>query len=207
MVLGFHDLIVGLTGGIGSGKSAVSELFSQQGIDVIDADLVARQVVEPGTEALSNITAKFGQEILRDGALDRQKLRSIIFNDEVSKKWLEELLHPIIRKEMFDQIEASNSPYTILEAPLLFENNLDKFCNKSVVVDTSEASQLARTLERDDSSSEVINNIIQSQIKSVDRLKRADYIIDNNGEISDLGPQVIRLNQILLLLAQTSDFK
>lgn len=122
--------VLGLTGGIGSGKSAVSAMFEELGIQVVDADIVAREVVEPGSVGLTKITAHFGDEILTSNrTLDRAKLRAIIFADESQKQWLNNLLHPLIRESMLSQLKQATSHYVILVAPLLFENGLEKYIN------------------------------------------------------------------------------
>ena len=135
-------LIIGLTGGIGSGKSAASALFEGFGVHVVDADVVAREVVEPGMPALERITTHFGQNILEaDGSLNRSRLREIIFADSEAKKWLEELLHPIIRNEIIKQLQQARSPYAILVSPLLFETDQHKLCTRSLLIDAPERLQ------------------------------------------------------------------
>ena len=137
--------VVGLTGGIGSGKSAVSDLFAQQGIDIVDADVVARQVVEPGTPALQAIIDHFGEAIVTDnGTLNRPALRKRVFENDLDKQWLNALLHPAIRAEMQTQLEVATSPYVVFSVPLLIENGLDSMADTVLVVDCSEETQLAR---------------------------------------------------------------
>ncbi|MEG3765632.1 dephospho-CoA kinase, partial [Alteromonas sp. 14N.309.X.WAT.G.H12] len=137
--------VVGLTGGIGSGKSAVSDLFAARGIDVVDADVVAREVVAPGQPALKQIISHFGKSILtQDGALNRAKLRQIVFNNTAHKQWLDNLLHPAIRTAMNEQLAQSKPPYVIFSVPLLIENKLDALTNRVLVVDCDENTQLTR---------------------------------------------------------------
>lgn len=173
--------IIGLTGGIGSGKTTVSDLFAVKGIDIIDADIVAREVVKVGSSGLSSIVDRFGDSMLtEEGTLNRAKLRELIFADESKKEWLNQLLHPLIRQEILSQLAAATSKYCILVAPLLFENNLQKFVNRSLVIDISEQLQITRTVKRDKSAQSQIEAIIASQISRQDRLALADDIIDNS---------------------------
>ena len=174
-------LIIGLTGGIGSGKSTVAKEFIALGIDVVDADKVAREVVEPGQPALANIELYFGKEVVDiNGELDRAKLRNIIFKSETKKQWLNELLHPIIRDTLLKQLEQAQSKYVILEAPLLLENNLTKYTDYTLVVDVTEALQIQRATQRDSNSITQIQAIMDAQISRELRLQQADYIIDNS---------------------------
>lgn len=196
-------MIIGLTGGIGSGKTAVSDTFSQLGIDIIDADIVARDVVSAGTPALTKIVDKFGVNILlADGQLDRQKLRSLVFGQEEYKNWLNSLLHPLIRESMFCKLKASTSAYCVLVAPLLLENKLQQFVDRVLVVDVSVETQINRTLKRDKSNRNEIEAIIASQISRGDRLAAADDVISNDDiTLLDLKQQVEKLHQIYLSLS------
>ena len=188
--------VVGLTGGIGSGKSAVSDLFAQQGIDIVDADVVARQVVEPGTPALQAIIDHFGEAIVTDnGTLNRPALRKRVFENDLDKQWLNALLHPAIRAEMQTQLEVATSPYVVFSVPLLIENGLDSMADTVLVVDCSEETQLARATRRDGSNIETIKSIMASQAPRQQRLEKAQNVIDNNGELSALPPQVKSLHQ------------
>ena len=174
-------LIIGLTGGIGSGKSTVAKEFIALGIDVVDADKVAREVVEPGQPALAKIELYFGKEVVDiNGELDRAKLRNIIFKSETKKQWLNELLHPIIRDTLLKQLEQAHSKYVILEAPLLLENQLTKYTDYTLVVDVTEALQIERATQRDSNSITQIQAIMDAQISRELRLQQADYIIDNS---------------------------
>lgn len=200
-------MIVGLTGGIGSGKSTVATIFEELGIKIVDADHVARNVVEPGTEALSRITEHFGTDILNnDGTLNRADLRNRIFESAPDKTWLENLLHPIIRQEMLKQLESADSPYKILEAPLLFENGLQKLCTKSILVDLPVETQIQRSTARDSATAESIQKIIDAQMPRAEKQALADYIIDNSGDEDSLAPQIMRLDQILRLLVSNPEF-
>ncbi|MCE2572057.1 dephospho-CoA kinase [Motilimonas eburnea] len=192
--------IIGLTGGIGSGKSAAAKCFKALGIQVVDADVVAREVVEPDSTsgALAQITAHFGQQILTDaGELDRAKLRQLIFADASEKQWLNALLHPLIRQSLLAQLEACQGPYAILEAPLLIENQLQQYISKLVVVDVPEALQLSRAMSRDNNSEAQIRSIMAAQVTRSVRLAEADFVLDNSGDLGQLAQQVTALHQQL----------
>jgi dephospho-CoA kinase len=192
--------IVGLTGGIGSGKTTVANMFASLGVDLVDADIVARQVVAPQSLALRSIAEHFGsQYILNDGTLDRVKLRDKIFTNEQEKHWLNNLLHPLIRTELLQQLQATQSAYSILVAPLLIENKLTQYVDRTLVVDISEQQQINRTMARDHNSKEQVQNIIKSQVSRQQRLVVADDIIDNNPlNLFTLQAQVERLHQFYL---------
>lgn len=198
------EFIVGLTGGIGSGKTTVSNIFSTLGVDIIDADIVARQVVEPGSEALAAIVNHFGAEYInQQQQLDRTRLRTRIFNNTADKAWLNNLLHPLIRQKTVALLAAAKSEYCLLVAPLLLENGLNKLVNRVLVVDIDEASQISRTVARDPSSSEEIKRIIASQIPREKRLGFADNIIDNQStNLAEIHQQVDALHQQYLTLAR-----
>jgi len=194
--------IVGLTGGIGSGKTTIANMFAELGIELVDADVIAREVVEIGSKGLNEINAHFGDTILnKDRSLNRSKLRELIFSQPDERQWLNDLMHPMIRNKILKCLESTNSPYTILVAPLLFENGLDTLVNVSLLVDISPEQQLYRTIDRDSVSSEQIKNIIDSQAPRAERLLKADDIIDNNGTISVLKGKVISLHNNYLKLS------
>lgn len=194
---------VGLTGGIGSGKSTVARHFSESGICVVDADEVARRIVEPGSAALAQITAHFGQQILQaDGSLNRSALRALIFADPTEKNWLNQLLHPKIRMQMLADLDNATSPYVILMAPLLLENQLDLLVDQVLVVDVSEQTQLERATARDNSSPALIHSIMASQCSRAERLAKASQLIDNEGQVSQLRQQVLALHQQYLQMAE-----
>lgn len=183
---------VGLTGGIGSGKTTVSTIFQQLGIDVIDADIIARDIVKPGTKAFNAITEHFGSKILTSaGQLDRTQLRTLIFSIPKEREWLNNLLHPLIRQEITTNIRLSKGNYCILSAPLLLENQMDKLVNRVLIVDVSKAIQIQRTLARDSSNQQEIEAIINSQITRDLRLTAADDVIDNQSSNFDLLTQRI----------------
>ena len=192
-------MIVGLTGGIGSGKTAVSDLFQDLGITIIDADLASRVVVKKGREELNKIADHFGKEILTSsGELDRAKLREVIFKSEEEKLWLESLLHPAIASQIQKELDSSNSPYTILVSPLLLETDQKFFCSIVLVVDVPVETQIERTRQRDNVSEEKIESIIASQIDRDSRLEQADEVILNDGSIQDLESKVQELHKKFL---------
>jgi len=202
--------VVGLTGGIGSGKSTIAELFAELGVPVIDADLVARQVVEKGSPLLAEIAAHFGPEILlEDGALNRAALREKVFNHESEKQWLNQLLHPAIRHEMLQQLAAQRMPYCIFMVPLLIENKLTALCQRVLVVDVSEQTQMTRASKRDNNQLALIKNIMQSQVSRSERLQHADDVINNDTDLSESLPQlkqkVLDLHHLYLQLAEKFD--
>jgi dephospho-coA kinase len=202
--------VVGLTGGIGSGKSTIAELFAELGVSIVDADLIARQVVEKGSPLLAEIAAHFGPEILlEDGALNRAALREKVFNHESEKQWLNQLLHPAIRHEMLQQLAAQRMPYCIFMVPLLIENKLTALCQRVLVVDVSEQTQMTRASKRDNNQLALIKNIMQSQVSRSERLQHADDVINNDADLSESLPQlkqkVLDLHHLYLQLAEKFD--
>ena len=192
-------MIVGLTGGIGSGKTAVSDLFQDLGITIVDADLASRVVVEKGRGELNKIAEHFGEDILTsNGELDRAKLREVIFKSEEEKSWLESLLHPAIASQIQKELDSSSSPYTILVSPLLLETDQKNFCSTVLVVDVPVETQIERTSQRDNVSEEQIKSIIASQIDRDSRLEQADEVILNDGSIQSLESKVQELHKKFL---------
>lgn len=174
-------LIIGLTGGIGSGKSTITNYFQELGIEVIDADIIAREVVALDSPALSAIAQYFGEDYIQaDGQLNRGLLRNRIFANEADKLWLNKLLHPLIRTRLISKTVAAKSSYCILVAPLLIENNLLPLVNRVLVIDVSEATQVERTMLRDNSSLQEIKAILASQTNRAKRLKVANDVINND---------------------------
>lgn len=197
------QLRVGLTGGIGSGKSTVAAAFAELGITVVDADVVARDVVAPGTDALVQISAHFGPQVLTaDGQLDRGQLRQIVFADAAAKTWLNQLLHPLIRQQMLRELDGAASAYSILVAPLLLENQLHLLVDKVLVVDVTPETQLQRTMHRDNNSAELVQAIMAAQCSRNERLAAADFVIDNEAPPDSLTGEVAKLHQIFLQLAE-----
>lgn len=183
--------IIGLTGGIGSGKTAASDYFEKLGIVVVDADVVAREVVEPGKPALTQIADHFGADILTtDGQLDRRQLREIIFKDPKAKTWLESLLHPLIRDEIIAQLTQAKSAYAILVSPLLFETNQHELVKRTLLIDVPEDTQVERASQRDDANDEQIKSIIAAQMSRSCKRDKADDIIVNDRDLAYLYQQI-----------------
>ena len=198
---GSSSLIIGLTGGIGSGKSTVAEAFRQLGIETVDADQASRAVVEPGMPALAAISAQFGSQIIQaDGGLDRAALRQIIFTDPAQKLWLESLLHPLIRDWIIEHLKAATSAYVILESPLLFETDQHQLVHKTVLVDLPEALQIERACARDGNQADQIQRIIDAQMPREEKLSRADIVLDNSAPLDTLAARVTAVHQTLLSL-------
>jgi len=196
-------LIIGLTGGIGSGKSEVSRRFEALGITLVDADLVARDVVLPGKPALESIRTHFGTDILfPDSSLNRAKLREIIFTEPAEKEWLEQLLHPLINQQIREQLALSTSAYAILSSPLLLETQQHLLVDRILVVDTSEMLQIERASKRDTNQEAQIKAIMATQLSRAERCSRATDIIQNHGDIAELDDQIAKLNSLYLELAE-----
>ncbi|GAB5477353.1 MAG: dephospho-CoA kinase [Marinobacter nauticus] len=193
--------VIGLTGGIGSGKSTVARMFGALGVHWVDADDVARQVVEPGTQALRAIADHFGESILQgNGELDRAALRQKVFEDPEQRRWLEGLLHPIIRQELIRQLspEDYNLPYVMLVSPLLLETNQHELVERIVVVDVPEETQINRTMARDGNSREQVERILAAQMPRAARREKADAIINNAQPLEHVEASVHALHQRFL---------
>lgn len=192
---------VGLTGGIGSGKSTVAERFAAFGVGIIDTDLLARELTEPGTPTLARIGAEFDAVLLPDGSLDRAALRGLVFADPAVRARLESILHPPIRGLMLERAACLGAPYVILMVPLLLETGQESLADRVLVVDCPEPTQIARVGRRSLLGEAEVKRIIASQIPRALRLARADDVIDNGGGPQALGPQVERLHRAYLALA------
>lgn len=196
-------LVIGLTGGIGSGKSTVADLFAAKKIPVIDADLIAKEITKAHSSALSSIIKHFGPSILLPNKeLDRKQLRELIFNDPQEKKWLEDLLHPLIYDCIQKQLKKIHSTYCIVVIPLLLETESPAFIDRILVVDTPEENQISWATNRDNVSTSHIKKIIQQQIDPSHRRSKADDIILNEGHIDDLADQVEKLHLHYLKLSK-----
>ena len=194
--------VVGLTGGIGSGKTAVSDRFAALGIAIVDADVASRVVVEPGRPALVDIAEHFGAEVIdAGGALDRAALRTRVFSDPNERRWLEQLLHPRIADEIRSGIAGATSPYTMLVSPLLLEAGQAAYANRILVVDVPVDVQIARTMARDDNDEAQVRRIIAAQSPREDRLARADDVIENDEGLDALDSAVAELHARYLTLA------
>ncbi len=198
--------IVGLTGGVGSGKSTVAREMERLGAYVIDADQVARDVVEPGTPALASVAERFGPEILdADGALNRRKLREIVFANPGEREWLEQLLHPLINRTLAQRIAASTAPYAVLVSPLLLETGQRDMVQRILVVDCPEHIQVQRTSERDGCAPEQVRGIMAAQMSRDARLSGADDVVRNDGDLDHLLQQVRAVHETYLAEAGKPD--
>ncbi len=193
--------ILGLTGGIGSGKTAVADRFASLGVHVVDADQAARWVVEPGRPALERIAGHFGDGVLQpNGELDRTALRERIFRDPEERQWLEQLLHPLIRAEIARHLALAESPYAIMVSPLLVESGQYRQVDRVLVVDVPEALQVQRTIGRDRTSEEQVRAILKVQAAREERLRHADDVLLNDRDPSWLQSEVERLHHFYLTL-------
>lgn len=198
-----NKLVIGLTGGIGCGKSTVAEAFRNLGIEVICADSIARELVASDHPNLEKIVQHFGQDILINGQLNRSALQDRIFREPLEKKWLEELLHPQIRAKLAERVETAKSPYVILDIPLLLESAPNPMIDSILVVDCSPTQQRERVQLRDNTPTDVLERIIQQQVSRIERIRRADHLIDNTGTRQDLLLQIKKLHEIYLLKLRT----
>ena len=201
-----RPLRIGLTGGIASGKSTVTQRFAELGIAVIDADVASRTVVEPGKPGLAQIVKRFGVSVLDErGQLDRRALRNLIFKDSSSRQALDAILHPLIRAEMEREAALAQGPYVVMAIPLLVEGgSASKRVDRVLVIDADETLQIQRLQARDGSSAEQAHAILASQAKRSSRLKVADDVLLNTGSVAELRQAVDGLHEQYLQLAQTS---
>ncbi len=197
----FTPWILGLTGGIGSGKSAAAQRFVELGVHLVDADQAARWVVEPGRPALARIVEHFGPGVLlEDGQLDRAALRQLIFADPDQRRWLEALLHPLIGQEIFSYLAKAESPYAVFVSPLMIESGQYQRTDRLLVIDAPQNLQVERTLLRDQTSPEQVEAILKAQASREERLRHADDILVNDRDIAWLHSEVDRLHNYYLTL-------
>ncbi|CAK2001271.1 dephospho-CoA kinase [Vibrio crassostreae] len=196
-------IIIGLSGGIASGKTTVANLFNEHfNIDIVDADIVAREVVALGSDGLKQITEHFGESILlEDGTLNRSRLRELIFSNPKEKQWLNDLLHPIIREKIDSDLSKITSPYGLLVAPLLVENQMQGMTDRVLIVDVPAEVQIERTMSRDNVSREQVASILKSQASREQRLAVADDVIKNHTKNQELLPQITDLHQKYLAIS------
>lgn len=198
------SLCIGLTGGIASGKSTVAEAFAELGTPVIDADQVARDVVQPGTPGLQAVAAHFGDDFITPaGELNRQRMRETVFNDPTQRKALEAILHPLIRSELIAWRQDLTAPYGLLMVPILVEGGFNTICDRILVVDVPESVQVQRLCARDNNSPELARKILAAQASRETRLSYADDVIENTGTPDDLKPRVAILHAQYLKMAQS----
>lgn len=196
-------MIVGLTGGIGSGKSVAANFFQNEGVTVIDADHLAREVIEQNTPGFKSIIEYFGSNILgEDGSINRAQLRKEIFDDKEKKKVLESITHPMVRDLMAERIAASTSPYSIIMVPLIFETNSMSAYNRILVIDCDSTLQLERATLRDNNSSEQIQKILDSQCTRAERLSIANDVIPNNDSLENLKTRSLAMHKFYLDLSK-----
>lgn len=198
---------IGLTGGIASGKTTIEQLFQKLGVPVLDADLIARDLVEPNKPAFASIIGHFGSSFIKDGCLDRAMLRKLIFNDPLERKWLESILHPLIYSELQERSNNLESDYCIMVIPLLLENGRSDFVNRILLVDCPEYMQHQRLASRDGLNDEEISKILAAQMKRQDRLKAADDILENINDIEQLFCQVKELHKTYSSMAKSDSPK
>lgn len=192
---------LGLTGGIGSGKSAAAQHFVDLGVDLIDADHAARWVVEPGRPALASIAEHFGARVLlADGQLNRAALRQLIFELPEERRWLEALLHPLIAEEIRSHLAKAQSPYAILVSPLLIESGQHSMTQRILVIDAPQSLQIQRTLQRDGISEQQVQAILQAQATREERLRHANDVLVNDQDLAGLRGEVERLHHFYLTL-------
>ena len=197
-------LTIGLTGGIGSGKTAASDWFARQGVQIVDADVVARQVVEPHQPALQEIVDTFGKHmLLEDGSLNRAVMRAHVFAHPDARAQLEAITHPRIRHAMIEQLHAAQSPYVLLVSPLLLETSQHELVDRVLLVDVEEALQQQRASQRDGQMPEAIAKIMAAQLSRAERHRRAHDVVNNSGALPDLHQQLAQLHQQYLSHAQT----
>lgn len=192
------SLKIGLTGGVASGKTTVSDFFKGLGIPVIDADVISHEVTQPDGSAFEEIISSFGSNILdENGLIDRKKMRAIIFDDASKKEMLERIIHPKVREEMFDSVSQSNDHYLIVSVPLLVETGMNQMMDRTLVVDCSEETQIERLIHRDKITLDEAKSILRNQTSRSNRLKAADDLIVNekNVTLNELEKEVLELNE------------
>jgi dephospho-CoA kinase len=199
-------LRIGLTGGIASGKTVVANMFAELGATIIDTDVIARNVVEPGKPALEQVRQTFGDQVLtEDGGLDRSRLRGIVFSDDAKRAQLEQILHPVIQEETVRQAETAGGAYQIVVVPLLLNSPLRGLANRILVVDCDEATQIDRLVARDIETEVQARRILAAQASREERLAAADDIIKNDQDLEHTRQQVQRLHKVYLQLSQSGD--
>lgn len=197
----FTPWILGLTGGIGSGKSAAAERFVELGVHLVDADQAARWVVEPGRPALASIVERFGPGVLlEDGQLDRGALRQQIFADPAQRQWLEQLLHPLIGQEIFSYLAKAETPYAVYVSPLLIESGQFSKTQRILVIDAPTELQVQRTLQRDNTNPEQVQAILKAQLAREERLRHGDDVVVNDRDLQSLHDEIDRLHHFYLTL-------
>lgn len=199
-------LIIGLTGGIGSGKTAVSDAFARRGAPVIDTDIIAREVVAPGQPALAEIVAQFGPACVdSQGSLDRAYLRQVVFAEPALRRRLESILHPRIRQALRERLTVIKAPYCLVVVPLLVETGMTDMADRILVVDVPAAFQIQRVMARDNVTEDQARHVLAAQASRAQRLALADDVIDNSGDLASLDVQVAALHQKYIAIAGADD--
>lgn len=199
-------MIIGLTGGIGAGKTTVLAMFNEQGVPTCSADIISKEILDTDQHTFDTIVKHFGRDIInRNNSLDRKKLRDKIFNFPNEKKWLEDLLHPLIKQKISDFSKSTKYPYCVIEVPLLFEVKWQDLFDRILNIDCPEEIQLSRTMQRDNSSQEAALKIIQSQVSRQERVSDSDDLIENTGDLVELRKQVEQLHHKYLKLSSSTE--
>ena len=198
-------LIIGLTGGIASGKTSISDAFAELGVPIVDTDVIARKVVEPGEPGLDQVQDAFGPTVItEDGRLDRNRLRQRVFADPAARRRLEDILHPLIRARVLDVLATLHSPYAIVVVPLLIETGFDDIVDRILVVDTPLENQRKRLARRDGASSQEIEGILAAQATREERIARAHDVLVNDGDLAGLRRNVRQFHQRYLEMAEAN---
>jgi dephospho-CoA kinase len=193
--------VLGLTGGIASGKSAAAQRFAELGVHVVDADQASRWVVEPGRPALAQLVERYGPGLLQaDGSLDRAALRKVIFEDAEQRRWVEALLHPLIANEIAESLASATSPYAVFVSPLMVESGQYRITQRLLVIDAPEALRVERTLARDNTNPAQVQAILKAQASREERLRHADDVLVNDRDLAWLRAEVERLHHFYLTL-------
>ena len=201
-----RTLVIGLTGGIGSGKTTVANLFSDLGVPVIDADAISRSLLQPGEDAEQQVKNEFGKSILdANGGIDRTALRRFVFSDPAARARLESILHPLVRQKIQSQISKVSSPYCVVVIPLLLETGYRELVNRILVVDCPQKAQIERAARRDKTNKSQIESIAATQASRQIRLDAADDVIDNSADLSALEPQVVLLDARYRTMAEVRE--
>lgn len=193
--------LIGLTGGIGSGKSTAARLFQELGIQYIDADDVAREVVKPGEACLQQIIDHFGRHVVNNnGELNRAALREVVFSDPLQRKTLESITHPAIRQRLTEHINKMTGPYALLVHPLLFETSQNTLCEYTIAISVPRELQIERVMQRDNNSRVQVEHILDAQLSNEERSAKADFILENTGNSADLSVKVLQIHTKLQTL-------
>ncbi len=198
---------VGLTGGIGCGKSTIATIFAEHGVPIIDTDKISHQITQKDGAAIPAIKSEFGEKHINEkGALDRTTMRQLVFSDSSARQGLEKILHPLILTQVKTQAESCSAPYALIVIPLLFESSgYQDWLDRTLTVDCTDKTQIERASGREGMNEQMVRSIMAQQFSRLKRIELADDVIENNGSLSDLQPQISKLHQQYLKLAQLSN--